>query len=146
MGVYLIADPFAQLAGATGATGAITEVAARQLLAVARTPNPGLFQFATGSALVANAQNIHVAFMTPGVVVRAVTTASTMEDRFEPQPVLKATDTRLQSQNGWCFHHERQSEARLGSCALAASSSGCSWLLALERGGRNIDACGFILQ
>ena len=95
LGVDLIADPFAQLAGATGATGAITEVAARQLLAVARTLTPSLFQFATGSGLVANAQNIHLTFMTPVVVVRV--------------------DRKL------------------------------IWvLLALERGRRNIDACGCI--
>ena len=87
MGVDLLGDPFGQLAGATDA---ITEVAARTL-------NPSLFQFATGSGLVANAQNIHLAFMTPVVVVRV--------------------DRKLV----WV-------------------------LLALERGRRNIDACGFIHQ
>ena len=67
MGVDLIANPLAQFAGATDA---ITEVAAQQVLAAARTLTPSLFQFATGSTLVANAQNIHVACMTPVVVVR----------------------------------------------------------------------------
>ena len=141
MGVDLIANPLAQFAGATDA---ITEVAAQQVLAAARTLTPSLFQFATGSALVANAQNIHVAFMTPVVVVRAATTVSTMGDRFAPQPVHEVTDTWLQGQNGRCVHHVRQSETRLGSCASTASSSGCSWLLAFERGRRNIDACRFI--